>query len=106
MVAHRWRAHCSANCRVKALTVAGKSASAYRVEGTVTMGPAKEGKQPIHIEWLVRDPQGKKLGTVSQRNEIPEGPWTARGVRRRSRLPGPPHREFSSSCRKRRLTKG
>jgi hypothetical protein len=57
----------------KGITVAGKSASAYRVEGSVTMGPAKEGKQPIHIEWLVRDPQGKKLGTVSQRNEIPEG---------------------------------
>jgi hypothetical protein len=57
----------------KGITVGGKSASAYRVEGTVTMGPAKEGKQPIHIEWLVRDPQGKKLGTVSQRNEIPEG---------------------------------
>jgi hypothetical protein len=57
----------------KGITVAGKSASAYRVEGTVTMGQAKEGKQPINIEWLVRDPQGKKLGTVSQRNEIPEG---------------------------------
>jgi hypothetical protein len=52
---------------------------AYRVEGTVTVGQAKDGKQPIHIEWLVRDPQGKKLGTVSQKNEIPEGsldgPW-------------------------------
>jgi hypothetical protein len=52
---------------------------AYRVEGTVTVGQAKEGKQPIHIEWLVRDPQGKKLGTVSQKNEIPagslDGPW-------------------------------
>jgi len=46
---------------------------AYRVEGTVTMGQAKEGKQPIQIEWLVRDPHGKKLGTVSQKNEIPEG---------------------------------
>ena len=57
----------------KGITVGGKSASAYRVEGTVTMGAAKEGKQPIQIEWLVRDPQGKKLGTVSQRNEIPEG---------------------------------
>jgi hypothetical protein len=46
---------------------------AYRVEGTVAVGQAKDGKQPIHIEWLVRDPQGKKLGTVSQKNEIPEG---------------------------------
>jgi uncharacterized lipoprotein YmbA len=65
----------------KGISVASKSAAAaaYRVEGTVTMGAAKEGKQPIQIEWLVRDPQGKKLGTVSQRNEIPEGsldgPW-------------------------------
>jgi hypothetical protein len=49
------------------------AAVAYRVEGTVTVGEPKQGKQPIHIEWLVRDPQGKKLGTVSQRNEIPEG---------------------------------
>ena len=48
-------------------------AASYRVEGSVTVGAAKDGKQPIHIEWLVKDPQGKKLGTVSQRNEIPEG---------------------------------
>src|SRR5262247_439175 len=58
----------------KGITLANKAgATAYRVEGTVTMGQAKEGKQPIQIEWLVRDPQGKKLGTESQRNEIPEG---------------------------------
>jgi hypothetical protein len=64
----------------KGISVGNKpAATAYRVEGTVTLGAAKEGKQPIQIEWLVRDPQGKKLGTVSQRNEIPEGsldgPW-------------------------------
>jgi hypothetical protein len=46
---------------------------AYRIEGTVTVGQPREGKQPIQIEWLVRDPHGKKLGTVSQKNEIPEG---------------------------------
>jgi hypothetical protein len=58
----------------KGVAVSDKPATvAYRVEGTVTVGEAKQGKQPIHIEWLVRDPQGKKLGTVSQRNEIPEG---------------------------------
>jgi hypothetical protein len=58
----------------KGVTVAERAtAAAYRVEGSVTMGEVKEGKQPIHIEWLVRDPSGKKLGTVSQRNEIPEG---------------------------------
>ena len=55
------------------LADASSGGAAYRVEGKVTVGAAKDGKQPIHIEWLVRDPQGKKLGTVSQRNEIPEG---------------------------------
>jgi hypothetical protein len=58
----------------KGVAISDKPAAvAYRVEGTVTIGEAKQGKQPIHIEWLVRDPQGKKLGTVSQKNEIPEG---------------------------------
>jgi hypothetical protein len=58
----------------KGVSVAEKATTvAYRVEGTVTVGEPKQGKQSIHIEWLVRDPQGKKLGTVSQRNEIPEG---------------------------------
>lgn len=58
----------------KGVTIAERPTSvAYRVEGSVTVGAAKEGKQPIQIEWLVKDPQGKKLGTVSQRNEIPEG---------------------------------
>jgi hypothetical protein len=58
----------------KGVSISDKpTAVAYRVEGSVTMGAAAQGKQSIHIEWLVRDPQGKKLGTVSQRNEIPEG---------------------------------
>lgn len=51
----------------------GPSPSTYRVEGAVTMGAAREGKQAIQIEWVVKDPQGKRLGTVSQKNDIPEG---------------------------------
>ncbi len=55
------------------------SASSYRVEGVVKVGQIRDGKQPIQIDWNVRDPQGKRLGTVSQKNEIPEGsldgPW-------------------------------
>jgi hypothetical protein len=58
----------------KGVTVADRpSASAYRVEGAVTLGEARDGKQPIQIEWVVKDPQGKRLGTVSQKNDIPEG---------------------------------
>lgn len=49
------------------------AANTYRVEGKVKLGPSKDGKQPIQIDWHVKDPQGKQLGTVSQKNEIPEG---------------------------------
>jgi hypothetical protein len=47
--------------------------AAYKVEGKVSVGPGKDGKQPISIDWLVKDPSGRKLGTVSQKNEIPQG---------------------------------
>ncbi len=58
----------------KGIAIAEKATpTTYRVEGSVTLGAAKDGKQPIQIEWLVRDPKGKKLGTVSQKNEIPQG---------------------------------
>jgi hypothetical protein len=55
------------------VAVTEQAASAYRVEGKVIVGSAKEGKQAIQIDWRVKDPQGKALGTVSQKNEIPEG---------------------------------
>lgn len=50
-----------------------RATGTYKVEGKVTVGAAKDGKQPIQIDWRVRDPQGKSLGTVSQKNEIPQG---------------------------------
>lgn len=46
---------------------------AYRVEGRVKMGAVKNGQQPIRIDWVVRDPKGVNLGTVSQENKIPGG---------------------------------
>ena len=58
----------------KGVALADKSADgAYRVEGTVTVG-AGQGRQAADPDRMAgQDPQGKKLGTVSQRNEIPEG---------------------------------
>ena len=50
-----------------------KPGPSYRVEGKVVIGATKDGKQPIQIDWRVKDPQGKSLGTVSQKNEIPPG---------------------------------
>ncbi len=48
-------------------------AQTYRVEGKVAVAQGKEGKQPIAIDWTVVDPAGKKLGVVSQKNDIPQG---------------------------------
>ncbi len=56
---------------VQLASVAG--AQTYKVEGKVAMGQGKDGKQPIQIDWNVIDPKGKKLGTVSQKNEVPQG---------------------------------
>jgi hypothetical protein len=55
------------------VTLANRPGASYRIEGKVALGAAAEGKQTIQIDWLVRDPQGRSLGTVSQKNDIPEG---------------------------------
>lgn len=52
---------------------ASQGGQPYRVEGVVKMGEAKDGKQPVQIDWNVKDPQGKRLGTVTQKNEIAAG---------------------------------
>ncbi len=49
------------------------SPQTYTVEGKVALGAGADGKQPITIDWNVSDPNGKKLGTVSQKNEVPQG---------------------------------
>lgn len=56
---------------VKLASVA--SADTYTVQGRVKLGPGKNGKQPITIDWEVKDPGGKNLGTVSQKNDVPQG---------------------------------
>lgn len=49
------------------------SGRAHRVNGKVAVGNANGGRQPIQIDWTVVDPNGRNLGTVSQKNEIPAG---------------------------------
>lgn len=49
------------------------AANTYRVQGNVAIGQSQDGKQPIQIDWTVVDPSGKKLGTVTQKNQVPQG---------------------------------
>ena len=55
------------------ISLTGAGGETYKVEGKVTVGTVREGKQPITIDWHVKDPKGKQLGTVSQKNEVPQG---------------------------------
>lgn len=48
--------------------------STYSVKGSVEMGSADAGQQPITIRWTVVDPNGKIMEkAVVQRNKVPEG---------------------------------
>jgi hypothetical protein len=59
----------------KGINVSAKDGKtgAYKVAGIVKLSSPTNGKQDISIEWNVLDPSGRKLGTVSQRNTIPQG---------------------------------
>ncbi len=54
--------------------VDGNPKNAYTVKGTVKLGSADAGQQPITIRWLVIDPTGKTMEkAVVQRNKVPTG---------------------------------
>jgi hypothetical protein len=61
--------------------VNGTSGNVYTVKGIVKLTDAGGSKEKIQIDWQVLDPNGKRLGTVSQQNTIPKGslngPWGA-----------------------------
>ena len=55
-------------------------ATVFTVKGSVEMGGAENGQQPITIQWTVVDPNGKTMDkAVVQRNKVAEGsldgPW-------------------------------
>jgi hypothetical protein len=50
------------------------SLNAYSVRGSVQLGSADAGQQPITIRWTVIDPAGKTMEkAVVQRNKVPAG---------------------------------
>ena len=51
----------------------GSGSNVYTVNGTVKVGRPTSGQQTVKIDWVVNDPQGQKLGTVSQANKVPKG---------------------------------
>ncbi len=53
--------------------VSAAAPNACSVQGKVTMGQPQGGKQTVKIEWIVTDPAGKRVGTVTQSNIVPQG---------------------------------
>lgn len=43
------------------------------VVGTVSVAPAKNGRQQVKISWALIEPDGKQLGVVNQENAVPVG---------------------------------
>ena len=77
----------------------GQPGSAYKVEGKVTVGAVKDGKQPIQIDWKVVDAQGKAVGTVTRRTRSRRARSMAHGAIPRMRPRQRRHRASSSCCR-------
>jgi hypothetical protein len=67
------------NAGIKLVDGAG-GGNTYTVKGSVELGTAADGQQPITIHWMVVDPNGKTMDkAVVQRNKVAEGsldgPW-------------------------------
>ncbi|MEG6510179.1 hypothetical protein V6C03_14510 [Methyloligella sp. 2.7D] len=58
-----------------------RGTNVYTVQGQVGVKDAGSGKETVRLDWKVIDPNGRRLGTVSQENTIPKGslsgPWGA-----------------------------
>jgi hypothetical protein len=48
----------------------GLEGATHIIAGAVSLGPAKEGKQPIEVNWSVLDAKGKQVGKLDQRNSV------------------------------------
>ena len=48
----------------------GLDGAALIIAGSVSLGSAREGKQPIEINWSVLDPKGVQVGKLDQRNSV------------------------------------
>jgi hypothetical protein len=55
------------------IEVTEEKSSAYNVNVTITVGVAKDAKQPVAVRWEVKGADGKLRGTVSQKADVPEG---------------------------------
>jgi hypothetical protein len=45
----------------------------YRVMADVKVKPKPDGNEAVSIDWIVNDPAGNRIATVTQNNDVPKG---------------------------------
>jgi hypothetical protein len=58
---------------VKGVEITEAAAGTYRVLAEVKVKAKPDGNEAVSIDWIVNDPAGTRIATVTQNNDIPKG---------------------------------
>jgi hypothetical protein len=58
---------------VKGIDVTDAAVGTYRVLADVKVKAKPDGNESVAIDWIVNDPKGARIATVTQNNDIPKG---------------------------------
>jgi hypothetical protein len=58
---------------VKGVEITDATAGTYRVLAEVKLKAKADGNEAVSIDWIVNDPKGTRIATVTQNNDIPKG---------------------------------
>jgi hypothetical protein len=58
---------------VKGIEITDATAGTYRVLAEVKIKAKADGNEAVTIDWIVNDPKGTRIATVTQNNDIPKG---------------------------------
>jgi hypothetical protein len=58
---------------VKGVEVTEATVGTYRVMAEVKIKAKEDGNEAVSIDWIVNDPKGTRIATVTQNNDIPKG---------------------------------
>jgi hypothetical protein len=57
----------------KGMDVTDSAAGTYKVVAEVKLKAKADGNEAVAIDWIVNDPKGTRIATVTQNNDIPKG---------------------------------
>jgi hypothetical protein len=57
----------------KGVEITEATVGTYRVLAEVKLKPKTDGNEAVSIDWIVNDPAGTRIATVTQNNDVPKG---------------------------------